>query len=224
MEGQLRRCYLRWRAWLFSRTSSQMSDRWDLPMFLLRDGSLALMYVVSLILLVVLSTSLPFMETLSTLIQCPELLKCHSMHSLHYTNNSGKYGPTTWGCQASFIPPCVSLHTIFVPSVVRIIVISIEFSSDLTLPCCFGMVKVAHAHKYILVSANYKKFSYLYWISSRTRNLHLHVYHNFGKESVALLWEWQGLVKKMADFGNYRMFTLRYLKLMMLCDCALIWW
>ena len=44
------------------------------------------------------------------------------------------------------------------------------------------------------------------------RNLHPHIYQKYGKECVKLLCKWEDLVKKMADFGNYRRFTLRFLK------------
>ena len=57
--------YLRWRAGVLDRTSSQMWDNWNLPIFLLRDGSLTLMYMVSLTVLVMLCDSLPTMEKLS---------------------------------------------------------------------------------------------------------------------------------------------------------------
>ena len=48
---------------------------------------------------------------------------------------------------------------------------------------------------------------------NRMRNLHLNAYHKFGKECVTLLWEWEDLVKKIADFGRHRRFTLRCLKI-----------
>ena len=41
------------------------------------------------------------------------------------------------------------------------------------------------------------------------RNLYLHVYHKFGKECVTLFQECEGLVKKLADCGNHRKFTIR---------------
>ena len=44
------------------------------------------------------------------------------------------------------------------------------------------------------------------------RNLHLHVYQKLGKECGTLLWKWEDLVKKMADFSNHRRFTLSYLR------------
>ena len=56
------------------RTLSQMWGSWNLAMFLSRDGSLTLIYMTSLMVLVILCTSLPNMEKLSTLMQWPEVL------------------------------------------------------------------------------------------------------------------------------------------------------
>ena len=43
------------------------------------------------------------------------------------------------------------------------------------------------------------------------RNLHLHIKKEFCKESALLLRKWEHLVRKIADFGSYRKFSLRYL-------------
>ena len=60
---QLRvRCFLRWGPGVFSRTSWYMWGSWNLPIHLLRNGSLTLMYMVSFMALVLLCTSLPTME------------------------------------------------------------------------------------------------------------------------------------------------------------------
>ena len=45
-------CYLRWRARVLSRTSSNMLGSWNLPMSLIRNGSLTLMCMASLMFLV----------------------------------------------------------------------------------------------------------------------------------------------------------------------------
>ena len=49
--GGLAAKMLRWRAGVSCRTSSQIWNSWNLPMFLLRDGSLTLMYMASSIVL-----------------------------------------------------------------------------------------------------------------------------------------------------------------------------
>ena len=71
--------YLRWKAAVSCRTSSQMWGSCNLPRFLLRDGSLTLMNIASLMVLVMLCTFKPSMEKLSTLIQCPKVLPCFYM-------------------------------------------------------------------------------------------------------------------------------------------------
>ena len=43
------------------------------------------------------------------------------------------------------------------------------------------------------------------------RNLHLHIYKEFGKESVVLLQTSEDTLMNMADFGIYRRFTIRCL-------------
>ena len=43
------------------------------------------------------------------------------------------------------------------------------------------------------------------------RNLHLHIYKEFGMESGILLQKWEGLVRKEAGFVNHKRFTLRCL-------------
>ena len=52
---------------VLSMTSYHMLGNWNLPMFLLRDGSLTLMCMASLKDLVMLCASLPTMEKLSIL-------------------------------------------------------------------------------------------------------------------------------------------------------------
>ena len=44
------------------------------------------------------------------------------------------------------------------------------------------------------------------------RNLCLLVYQEFGKECVKFLQVWKDWLRKITDFGNHRMFTLRCLK------------
>ena len=60
---------LRWRTWVSWRTSSQMLGSWNLPIFLLRDGSLTLMYMATLMVLVILCISIPTMEKFFTVMQ-----------------------------------------------------------------------------------------------------------------------------------------------------------
>ena len=62
------RDYLRWRSWVLNRTSSNMWPNWNLPMLILRNRSLTLMYMASVMVLVMLSVSLSTMEKLSTLV------------------------------------------------------------------------------------------------------------------------------------------------------------
>ena len=68
--------HLRWKAVVFYRTSSQIWDSWNLPRFLLRNRSLTLMNIASLVILAVLCTSLPTIEKLSTMMQYPQVLPC----------------------------------------------------------------------------------------------------------------------------------------------------
>ena len=51
---------------MLNRTSSQICGRWYLPMFLLRDGSLTLIYRASLMVLVRFWSSLPTMSNFNT--------------------------------------------------------------------------------------------------------------------------------------------------------------
>ena len=53
------RFYLRWRVGVSCKTSSPMWYSWNLPMFPLRDRSLTLMYMASLMVLEILCASLP---------------------------------------------------------------------------------------------------------------------------------------------------------------------
>ena len=69
------RDYLRWKSGVLNRASSHMWDNWNLPMLLLRNGSLTLMYMASLMVLV-MYMSLPTVEKLSTLVWWPVVLVC----------------------------------------------------------------------------------------------------------------------------------------------------
>ena len=60
---------------LLIRTSSQMCGRWYLPMFLLRDGLLTLMYIDSLISLERLCSSLPTILKLFNVMLWPDMLQ-----------------------------------------------------------------------------------------------------------------------------------------------------
>ena len=53
--------YFNFSSEVLTRTSSQTCGRWYLPTFLLRDGSLTLMYRASLIVLIWFKSSLPTM-------------------------------------------------------------------------------------------------------------------------------------------------------------------
>ena len=77
--GQLRRCYLRWGAGMFSKTTSKMWGSCNLTLFLLRDRSMILIYLASLMVLVMSCTSLPSMEKWSKLMQCLEMLPWSEM-------------------------------------------------------------------------------------------------------------------------------------------------
>ena len=59
---------------MLSRTSCQICGRWYLPMFLLRDGLLALMYRASFMVLKRFWSSLPSMVKLSIVTSWPEML------------------------------------------------------------------------------------------------------------------------------------------------------
>ena len=78
--GWLGRCYLPWSIYfnfsseVLSRTSSHMWGRWYLPMFLLRDGLLTLIYNASLIVLLRFWSSLPTILKLSILTWWPLML------------------------------------------------------------------------------------------------------------------------------------------------------
>ena len=68
-------CWGNWEDVTWDReTSLQMWNSWNLPMFLLKNGSLTLMCMASLMVLVMLCTSLSKMENLPTLMWCPEVL------------------------------------------------------------------------------------------------------------------------------------------------------
>ena len=59
---------------MLNRTSSQICGRWYLPMFLLRDGSLTLIYRASLMVLVRFWSSLPTMSKFSMIILWPVVI------------------------------------------------------------------------------------------------------------------------------------------------------
>ena len=59
---------------MLCRTSSQMCGRWYLPMFLLRDGSLTLIYRASLMVLMRFWLSLPTISKFSMLMLWPVML------------------------------------------------------------------------------------------------------------------------------------------------------
>ena len=66
--------YFRFSSEMLNRTSSQVCGRWYLPMFLLRDGLLALMYRASFMVLKRFWSSLPSMVKLSIVTSWPEML------------------------------------------------------------------------------------------------------------------------------------------------------
>ena len=74
-----RRVYLRCRPVVLSRKSFNMWDSWNLPMFLLRDGSYTLIIMASLMVLVVVCDSLLTMEKLSNLVWLHEVLAWSKM-------------------------------------------------------------------------------------------------------------------------------------------------
>ena len=54
--------------------------------------------------------------------------------------------------------------------------------------------------------------NWIYMMSNRMRNLHMHLSTEYGKETVKIFCQWEKYEKKMADFANHRRFTLRCLK------------
>ena len=64
---------------MLSRTSSQICGRWYLPMFLLRDGSLTLIYRASLMVLIRFWSSLPTISKFSILMLWPVVLLWSNM-------------------------------------------------------------------------------------------------------------------------------------------------
>ena len=79
---------------VLNRTSSKMGDSWYLPMFLLSNGSLTLMYIASLIVLARLCDSLPTIVVLTALVTSgvgmgkmgEMFLKSFSKGSCRFTN------------------------------------------------------------------------------------------------------------------------------------------
>ena len=65
--------YFNFSSEMLSRTSSQICGRWYLPMFLLRDGLLALIYRASFMVLKRFWSSLPSMVKLSIVTSWPEM-------------------------------------------------------------------------------------------------------------------------------------------------------
>ena len=59
---------------MLNRTSSKICGRWYLPIFLFRDWLLTLIYKASLMSLMRFWSSLPKMEKLSIVTECPEVL------------------------------------------------------------------------------------------------------------------------------------------------------
>ena len=56
-----------------------------------------------------------------------------------------------------------------------------------------------------------EKFSSLLKLN-RMRSLHSFMKEKYGQESIFLLWQWEKLEKKMADYRNYLRFTIKCLK------------
>ena len=72
----IRMVYVNLSSGVLIRTSFYMHGRWYLPMFLLRDGLLTLLYNDSFIVLVRFLSSLPTMLKLSTVVVWPVMLQC----------------------------------------------------------------------------------------------------------------------------------------------------
>ena len=68
------RAYVKCRSGVLKKTSVHIWDSWNFPMFLLRDRSLPLMNMASLMVLAMVCDSLPTMEKFSNLVWCPEVL------------------------------------------------------------------------------------------------------------------------------------------------------
>ena len=81
--------YFRFSSVMLSRTSSQICGRWYLPIFLLRDGLLTLIYKASLMVLMRFWSSLPSMEKLSIVTEWPEVFiwSCIGEGVLRYSLN-----------------------------------------------------------------------------------------------------------------------------------------
>ena len=85
--------YFNFSSEMLSRTSSQICGRWYLPMFLLRDGLLALLYRTSFMVLKRFWSSLPSMVKLSIVTSWPEMLWWSYMGlSESYKNICKQYG------------------------------------------------------------------------------------------------------------------------------------
>ena len=131
------------------RTSSQIWSSWNLPRFLLRDGSLTLMNIAYLMILTVPCASLPTMEKIlytdAMIIYvggCPEMFlksvpkvfpdtpmfsSLHSawahlnLQSTPLLGHIGKYGPSMGVPTSPFDTQSIPPLHIFVPSMVSIV-------------------------------------------------------------------------------------------------------
>ena len=123
-----------------------------------------------------------------------------------YTNGTDKYGTAPNGVPK---PPGhhVSLFAHpMVPSVV-----SIKSPLRPNKAVLFVMAKAFLILQIYSVLCNLQGVYLKILDSKQNENLCLHIYQEFRKEIVVLFWEWEDLVKKMADFGNHRTLTLRCL-------------
>ena len=91
------RFYFRWKLGMLNKTSSHMWCSWYLSIFLLRNGSLTLMNIDSLMVLAMVCDSLPTMGKFSNLVWWPEVLAWLYM------------GKVPWGVPLAF--PQGSLQT-----------------------------------------------------------------------------------------------------------------
>ena len=69
--------------------------------------------------------------------------------------------------------------------------------------------------KACIISKNlfcYRENKHQYCKSNRMRNLHSFIKEEFRQESVLLLWQWEKIEKKMADYRNHRRFSIKCLK------------
>ena len=90
---------------VLNRTSSHTCGRWYLPMFLLRDGSLTLMYRASFIILIRFWSSLPTMLKLFMVILRPVMLKWSNIGEGAFRCSLNLY-PKVLQCTLHHTPPC----------------------------------------------------------------------------------------------------------------------